>query len=137
MNRLVFQELAEERLRDAAALLQAGQWSGAYYLAGYAVECGLKACIARLTNQDDYPNKELALKCYTHKIDVLVEVAQLTLQRVADAVANPTFGANWLIIRNWDEKARYEQWREADAKQLFSAVNDAANGVLPWIKARW
>ncbi len=40
-------------MRDAEVLLDAGQWSGAYYLAGYAVECGLKACAAEMTNQHD------------------------------------------------------------------------------------
>jgi len=50
VNRTQLQQLAEERVRDAEALLKAGQWSGAYYLAGFAVEFGLKACIAKLTN---------------------------------------------------------------------------------------
>ena len=35
------QQLAEDRILDAASLLAVGRWSGAYYLAGYAVECGL------------------------------------------------------------------------------------------------
>jgi len=41
-----FQELAEQRLAEAKALLDQGQWDGAYYLAGYAVELALE----RLTN---------------------------------------------------------------------------------------
>jgi HEPN domain-containing protein len=57
VNRTQLQQLAEERVRDAKALPNAGQWSGAYYLAGYAVECGLKACIAKLTNLNDSPTK--------------------------------------------------------------------------------
>jgi hypothetical protein len=79
VNRTELQQLAEERVRDSDALLKAGQWSGAYYLAGYAVECGLKACIAKLTNLHDFPDKELAQRCYTHKIETLVEVAGLVL----------------------------------------------------------
>src|SRR5207248_2168644 len=38
MTRTQFQELAEVRIAEAAALLAAGLWDGAYYLAGYAVE---------------------------------------------------------------------------------------------------
>jgi hypothetical protein len=45
MNRAELQQLAEDRRLDAEALLAAQRWAGAYYLAGYAVECGLKACI--------------------------------------------------------------------------------------------
>ena len=38
VNRLELRQLAQDRLQDAAVLLAAGRWSGAYYLAGYAVE---------------------------------------------------------------------------------------------------
>jgi HEPN domain-containing protein len=131
------QQLAEERVRDAETLLKAGQWSGAYYLAGYAVECGLKACIAKLIQQHDFPDKELAQRCYTHKIETLVEVAGLVLQRDTDATANPTLGANWLVVKDWDEKARYRLWTEPDAREVFNAVADKTNGVLQWIKVRW
>ncbi len=137
MNRTLLQELAEERIRDAEALLNAGQWSGAYYLAGYAVECGLKACIARLTNQHDYPNKELAIRCYTHKVEDLVEVAELKPQRSADIIASPALGVNWLTVKDWDERARYRLCDEAKARKLFAAVTEQINGVLPWIRVRW
>lgn len=124
-------------MRDAQTLLSAGQWSGAYYIAGYAVECGLKACIAKLTNLHDYPNKDLAFKCHTHKIEALVEVAGVKNQRDADATANPALGANWLITKDWDEKSRYQLWTEFQARELLVAVSDTTNGVMPWIKVRW
>lgn len=137
MNRTLLQHLAEERARDAEALIEAGQWSGAYYLAGYAIECGLKACIAKLTNQYDYPNKELAQKCYTHKIETLVEVARLDLRRRQDVDSNPALGTNWQIVKDWDEKARYQRWSEPQARKLVSAVTDSTNGVLSWIRVHW
>jgi len=49
VNRADFQELAQIRLRDAEVLLENGRFDGAYYIAGYSVECALKACIAKLT----------------------------------------------------------------------------------------
>lgn len=137
MNRAHLQQLAEERVRDAETLLNAGQWSGAYYLAGYAVECALKACIAKLTNQYDYPDKDRVQRCYTHKIDILVEVAGLKDQRKSDMKVNPDLGANWLIVSNWDETTRYELWTESQARNLFVAVIDTTNGVLPWIRVHW
>ncbi len=39
VNRAELQQLAEDRILDAQALLAVNRWSGAYYLAGYAVEC--------------------------------------------------------------------------------------------------
>ena len=47
MNRTDLQQPALTRLAEAKALLAAGFPAGAYYLAGYAVECALKACIAK------------------------------------------------------------------------------------------
>lgn len=137
MNRAQLQQLAEERARDAEILLQAGQWSGAYYLAGYAVECGLKACIAKLTSQYDYPDKELVLKCYTHKIEILVEAAGLKSQRNTDSISNAALAANGVIVKDSDEQARYQLWTETHARKLCTAIIDATNGVLPWIRAHW
>src|ERR1700681_3770039 len=78
VNRLELRRLAEDRIADAGVLLAAGRWSGAYYLAGYAVECGLKACIAKLTNQDDFPrDRRLLEECYTHSLEKLLKPAGL------------------------------------------------------------
>ncbi len=41
MNRLDLQTLAHEKIAEAKILLDAGKGTGAYYLAGYAVECGI------------------------------------------------------------------------------------------------
>ena len=137
MNRNDLQLLAHERVRDADVLLQAGQWSGAYYLAGYAVECALKACIARLTNLHDYPDKAFAVKCFTHNIETLVDAADLIEVRNAELQANVPLGKNWILVKNWNESSRYSMWSEAQARVLYAAVNDPATGVFPWIVARW
>jgi hypothetical protein len=77
------------------------------------------------------------VKCYTHRIETLVEVTGLKKQRDADAKANAALGVNWLIVGVWDEKSRYRQWSEPQARKLVIAVTDAANGVLPWIVGHW
>jgi hypothetical protein len=137
MNRTVLQQLADVRISESKALLDAGQWSGAYYLAGYAIECALKACIAKRTQQYDFPNKDLAQKSYTHKIWDLVKVAELNFDRDADAKANVNLAANWLVVQDWEESSRYQEWTEPDARRLYEAIADANDGVLPWIKGRW
>jgi hypothetical protein len=130
LNRVELQQLAEERIRDADALIKAGQWSGAYYLAGYAVECGLKACIAKLTNLHDFPDKDLAVKCYTHNIETLVVVSGLRSQRDSDSTNNAALDVNWATVMDWNENSRYQRWTESEARKLFAAVTDATNGVL-------
>ena len=80
MNRRDFQNLARLRLEEAEALLTAGKSDGAYYLAGYAVELGLKACIAKNTKEYDFPPKEAVVRqFYSHSIKGLLKAAGLEL----------------------------------------------------------
>jgi HEPN domain-containing protein len=137
LNRTELQLLSENRARDAETLLNVGQWSGAYYLVGYAVECGLKACIAKQTNQHDFPDKKHADKCFTHDLEALLQVSGLVPQRTLDAQRNPVLGNNWLIVKDWNERARYQLWSENQARKLYEAVTNANDGVLSWIKAHW
>lgn len=147
MNRADFQQLAEDRVLDAGALLDAKRWSGAYYLAGYAAECALKACIAKQTNQYDFPEKNFANNVFTHSLERLRDLAQLEPQFNHDTSLltdgdlphedRVALDENWRITKDWSEQARYQQKTEAQARDLYKAVTDPANGVLPWIKARW
>jgi HEPN domain-containing protein len=137
LNRTELQLLSENRARDAETLLNLGQWSGAYYLVGYAVECRLKACIAKQTNQHDFPDKKHADRCFTHDLEALLQVSGLVPQRTLDAQRNPVLGNNWLIVKDWNERARYQLWSENQARKLYEAVTNANDGVLSWIKAHW
>lgn len=53
------EKLAQVRLDDALLLAHAGRSSSAYYLAGYAVELALKACISKLFQPNVIPDKGL------------------------------------------------------------------------------
>jgi hypothetical protein len=56
-DRATFQELARARFAEANLLLESGFPSGAYYLAGYAIECELKAFIAAVFRANEIPGK--------------------------------------------------------------------------------
>ncbi len=137
MNRQILRELAEERARDAWALQYSRQWSGLYYLAGYVVECGLKACIAKLTTQDDFPDKNFARDCFTHDIGDLIRLAGLQSLVKHETDHQTPVGKNWLIVKDWNEQARYQLWSETVARKMFAAATDANTGVLMWIKNHW
>jgi hypothetical protein len=139
LNRNDLQQLADDRVSDAEALLNAGRWSGAYYLSGYAVECALKASIAKQTNLHDFPDKIVTEKTYTHDLIKLLDLAGLKLQLQLDTtpVANPALGIHWQHVKDWSERARYQQKTEAQARRLYQAVTDPTNGVLQWIKSHW
>lgn len=51
--------------------------------------------------------------------------------------ANTPRGKNWLVVKDWNEAARYRIWLEKDARNLVYAVADPSNGVLPWITDHW
>src|SRR5207248_10773947 len=110
MNRNDFQQLADVRINEAEVLLAQGKYDGAYYLAGYAVECGLKACIAKLTSQHDFPPKPKSIHdYYSHEIEKLLKTAGLTAQLDADAATDPALKANWGFAKDWTEEGRYER----------------------------
>jgi HEPN domain-containing protein len=137
MNRRDFQEIAEVRLRESKALLTAGFPEGAYYLAGYAVECALKACIAKKTREHDFPDREMVNSSYTHKLKDLLKLAELKTDLEAVLQADPLMEANWAIIQDWSEKSRYERRSLQEAEVLLSAIEDGRGGLLPWIVQRW
>jgi HEPN domain-containing protein len=86
VNRDEFRELARIRLIEAKVLLDSGHYDGAYYLCGYAVECALKASIARKTSRHDFPPKpNLVRDMYTHNVRDLVFQAGLR-ETLADMV---------------------------------------------------
>jgi HEPN domain-containing protein len=137
MNRNDLQRLAGIRIREAKALFKAGEYSGAYYLAGYAVECALKACIAKETLKHDFPDKDRANKSYVHSPSELIKVAELYRDLQMDGATNPALDANWNVVTKWSERSRYETWSRSEAKALIEAVSRKGNGVLPWIRRRW
>jgi hypothetical protein len=104
---------------------------GAYYLAGYAVECALKACITRLNSQYDWPEKSFVTDCHTHDIMKLVRLAGIEPRRLAAVNANAALRQNWLVVKDWNEQATYER------HTLVEAVGHNVDGVLTWIKAHW
>ena len=110
---------------------------GAYYLAGYAVECALKACICLKYAQYDWPEKKFVADSHTHDLLDLVKMAGLASQKVTDATSDIAFSKNWQLVKDWSEQSRYKRYSLVEAQMMFDAVDNNTNGVLSWIKARW
>jgi hypothetical protein len=138
MNRSDLQSLSRQRRKEAAALLRARHFPGAYYLVGYAVECALKACIARQTRRFDFPSKQIAQKVFVHDLEVLVKLAGLMQDLERDLRANASLQLNWAIVKDWSEESRYLLGiTRAQALDLYSAGTSRRNGVLAWVRQRW
>ena len=137
MDRSDFQQLAEVRAKEAQSLFEQDQYDGAYYLAGYAVECALKACIAKATKQYEFPDKNLANKAFTHDLANLVQLASLENELETATQSNPDLGKNWNTTKDWSEAARYDRHVRQKAEDLLIAVLDSESGILLWLRERW
>jgi HEPN domain-containing protein len=137
MNRNDLQNLARIRLRESRLLLKNGHYEGAYYLCGYAVECALKACIAKKTKEHDFPDKRIVNASYTHSLNNLIKIAGLGEDFNKERKNHKDFESQWGIVKDWNESSRYKKIKGKDAKSLFSAVTEKQNGVLQWIKQHW
>ena len=133
-DRATFQRLAELRLTEAKLLLDNGQPSGAYYLAGYSVECALKAVIASGFRANEIPDKSRVNSIYTHNLKDLLNLAGLRSLLEDDMNRSSDLRESWATISTWSEQARYEIWTPEVAAAMVSAVGAADKGLLLWLQ---
>ena len=138
MNRNDLQKISGIRLKEASTLLKSGYYAGAYYLAGYCIECGIKSCIAKQTKRHEFPNKELANKAWSHDLENLIGIAGLTRELQLEMKNNSALQLNWAIVKDWNEASRYDiNISKSQAKDFYSACSARTDGILSWVKKRW
>jgi HEPN domain-containing protein len=137
VDRKELQALSRIRAREAKALLDAGLHDGAFYLAGYAVECALKACIAKKTQRHEFPDKDRVNKSYTHSLVELIRLAELRDALDARIKGDTVFRENWGIVVSWSEDSRYLLNTAEKARGLVNAVGNPKSGVLSWLRHYW
>jgi hypothetical protein len=139
MNRAELKQLSMDRVGDAEILLANGRWAAAYYLLGYAVETALKACILKFVEETGviFTDKKFAEKCWSHRFNELLKQANLEPTHGRDIAVNAPFDSHWSIASLWTEVSRYHQKTEADARNLYDAITNDPDGVLPWITKHW
>ena len=134
MTRSDFQELVELRLADVDTLIKQGRFDAAYYLAGYVVECALKASIAKQTAEHDFPPRNAA-EFYQHDLGKLLQMTGLGKSWDDEIRADEKLRVNWGIVKTWSEQSRYEKTRtEREAQDLYSAIEDQQHGVLACLR---
>lgn len=136
MNRQDLQNLALTRLEEVEVLLNNHQYSGAYYLSGYVIECALKACIAKQTQEFDFPDKKNVMDSYTHDLEKLVKVAKLDTQ-FKDILKDPNFSSRWSMVKDWSEESRYQTHSQQKALDIYLAITDPTHGVLQWLQQHY
>lgn len=128
---------ADAKVADAMLLLHHRRFSNAYYLAGYAVELGLKACIAAQIAAETLPDKDLLKGLLTHEYPKLVGLAGLGQELKDKQDADEVFASNWAVASEWKPDSRYEMIDPTTAQQLLQAICDPKSGVLQWIRTHW
>jgi len=137
-RRKELRQLARQRLIEAKLLLKHGHPSGAYYLAGYSVECALKACIAKQTVKYEFPDKNQVTQSHTHDLDKLLNLAGLGPILDVEAKDRPKLEVNWTTIKDWREDSRYDTTVDVrKAKQLLESITEKRDGVFTWLRNHW
>ncbi len=128
-----FQRLAGLRAKEAIALARSRNHQGAYYLAGLAIECALKACIAKKTRRHDFPlDVKQAGKVYSHDLPELLKLANLAAPLDQEMSRNEVLAENWFVVRQWRVDCRY-QTSGLNGRGMIAAMT----GVLEWFKLHW
>ncbi len=112
----VYEEASRRMLSDARFLLQHGRWHSAVYLAGYAVECRLKAAVCQFLNE-----KTLPPEFQTHNLWTLLVSAGLEETLEPNQQMRTYFD---YIESIWDVEIRYagKTYRRNEAEKFLDVV---------------
>lgn len=135
--------LAETRLHEARVLLNNHCFEGAYYLAGYAVECAIKSVIARSFREAEIPDRAWVQAIHTHNLRQFLKHAYPEGGLVLACEHDSALEAHWAAACLWGEQERYKMMTEdgevsgqSRAEALIRAVGDPEHGVLRWLTTR-
>ena len=120
---------------DARVLLHNKRYSAAYYVAGYVVECALKACLAKKAKRYEFPPKPnvVTRSYYTHDLQQLAEASDLS-----EELKKGRTNVYWTTVKDWGEDSRYDPHAGAKrANDILRAIEDPVDGVLQCIKRFW
>jgi HEPN domain-containing protein len=128
---------SKHRLDDAWALFHAVRWRGAMYMAGYSIECLLKAKLMEIYNcrhlyqlEDELQRRGMLAAnttVFTHQLEMLLRLAQARdrLQQ------NRTLWRQFNTVNRWMPAWRYTANRSSrtEAQNFLEAIEK----ILDWI----
>lgn len=133
----VLRSVAEVRLREAECLRESHLYAGAIYLAGYAVECLLKAAICKALGWG-----ELRSTFAVHDLEGLL--LHSGLQQKIEEPTNASVLRNfkgikevWIVVGK--QSIRYADpvsFTESGAGDFLAQIQDPATGVATWLRAQ-
>lgn len=136
LPRATLQRLATAKVEDARLLFESHRYSNSYYLYGYGIELGLKACIARQMVAETIPDKAVLRGFLDHEIAKLVGLAGLS-ELLKTERDNPEFDVRWSIVSEWSVDARYDMVDVVAAAAMRDAIESPQYGVMRWLRQFW
>lgn len=135
MNKAELLSLSKIRIKEAKLLLNGGLYHGAYYLAGYSVECAIKAYIAGQLRNNVVPEKNFCKNFYQHDLESLLRHSGLWASFEKEMKSNKPLELNWALVKDWNESSRYKNAiSKAESMDLLKAISARKAGILGWVK---
>lgn len=136
LPRATLQRLAIAKVEDAKLLFDNQRYSNSYYLYGYGIELGLKACIARQMIAETVPDKAILRGFLDHEIGKLIGLAGLSELLKAER-DNAEFDTRWSIVSEWSVESRYDMIDAVPAAAMRDAIESPQYGVMRWLQQFW
>ena len=136
LPRTTLQRLATAKVEDARLLHDNRRYSNSYYLYGYGIELGLKACIARQMIAETVPDKAVLRGFLDHEIGKLIALAGLS-EALKSERDNPQFDIRWSIVSEWSVEVRYDMIDAVTATAMRDAIESPQHGVMRWLQQFW
>ena len=138
IKRRDLKNLVGGRLADAHVLMSKRRYASAYYIAGYAVECAIKVCIAGQIRKNTIPDKDLVNNTYTHNFQKLMETAGIFYQLKQDIKTDTGLFSSWNVVKDWKTDIRYTtSVTRLEARDFIDAIENQQDGILQWLVQHW
>jgi hypothetical protein len=136
LHRTTLQRLATSKIEDAHLPFEHQRFSNAYYLYGYGVELGLKACIARQMMVETIPDRAILTGFLDHQIGKLVGLAGLA-EPLKQERRDPEFDIRWSAVSEWSVESRYDMIDTVTATAMKDAIESPTHGAMRWLQQHW
>ena len=126
--------LIQRNQSAARILLKQNVTAEAWYHAGFAVECAMKAAIMRHRRYNAFPDRETNPELYVHNLHALAVEAGLDIK----ALVRDPIATNLQVVLMWGRSASYDPkpMPVTVARDMVEAAC-GADGVIAWLDRRF
>ena len=126
----LYYRCADRRRVEASILIKAAQPTGAVYLAGYVVECMLKAINIETQPESLQGSRIEELRRIGHDLTRLLEL----YRRESGSAPPNEIARAFTLVRDWSVEIRYDpkEVKSAEASRFLKAVDE----VSQWVDGR-